>query len=154
MAALIRKNVRLLGYGKFIAFFIGCIVFSIAGRIGEALTFEQHMVSAVSDHYYLIYFVIPILLFFYLFFIKDDSKIVLVRYKSYFSYFCKKWFACGVIPLLMSTGKGSGSKGAAPADPSFAATAVSGAGAWWGSSTSTAQATTTPTIVSNRRWIE
>lgn len=101
MAALIRKNIRLLGYGKFIAFFIGCIVFSIAGRIGEALTFEQHMVSVVSDHYYLTYFVIPMLLFFYLFFIEDDSGIVLVRYKSYFSYFCKKWFACGVIPLLM-----------------------------------------------------
>lgn len=101
MAALIRKNIKLLGYGKFIAFFIGCMVFSIAGRIGEALTFEQHMVSVVSDHYYVTYFVIPILLFFYLFFIEDDSEIVLVRYKSYFSYFCKKWFASGVIPLLM-----------------------------------------------------
>lgn len=101
MAALTRKNIRLLGYGKFIAFFIGCIVFSFAGRIGEALTSPQYMVSAASDHYYLTYFVIPILLFFYLFFIEDDSGIVLVRYKSYFSYFCKKWLACGVIPLLM-----------------------------------------------------
>ncbi|MDE5780083.1 MAG: hypothetical protein K2I03_01180 [Lachnospiraceae bacterium] len=103
MVALIRKNIRFLGYGKFIVFFIGCIVFSIAGRIGEALTFEQHMVSVVSDHYYLTYFVIPILLFFYLFFIEDDGEIVLVRYKSYFSYFCKKWFVSGVIPLLMVT---------------------------------------------------
>lgn len=101
MVALIRKNIKLLGYGKFITFLISCIVFSIGGRIGETLTFEQHMVSVISDHYYLTYFVIPMLLFFYLFFIEDDSEIVLVRYKSYFSYFCQKWFAGGVIPLLI-----------------------------------------------------
>lgn len=51
--------------------------------------------AVASDHYYLTYFVIPMLLFFYLFFIEDDSEIVLVRYKSYFSYFCQKWFAGG-----------------------------------------------------------
>lgn len=101
MAVLIRKNMKLLGYGKLLLFLIGCLIFSISGRIGEALTLEQHMVSVVSDHYYLTYFVIPMLLFFYLCFIEDDSEIVLVRYKSYFSYFCKKWFASGVLPLLI-----------------------------------------------------
>lgn len=101
MATIIRKNISLLGYEKFVVFLIGCIIFSISGRTGEVLTFEQNMVSAVSDHYYLTYFVIPIVLFFYLVFIEDDSEIVLVRYKSYCAYFCQKWFACGVIPLII-----------------------------------------------------
>lgn len=101
MIALIRKNGKLLGYGKFLLFMFGCLIFSISGRIGEALSLEQYMVSAVSDHYYLTYFVIPMTLFLYLVFMEDDSGIVLIRYKKYFSYFCGKWFAGSMIPLAM-----------------------------------------------------
>ena len=33
MIALIRKNLRLWGYGKSLALFTGCILFSISGRL-------------------------------------------------------------------------------------------------------------------------
>lgn len=101
MISLMRKNMKLLGYGKFIFFMIGCLIFAVSGRIGEALQLEQHMVSAVSDHYYLTYFVIPMTLFVYLTFMEDDSEVVLIRYKNYFLYFCIKWFVGGAVPLAM-----------------------------------------------------
>ena len=60
MIALIRKNLRLWGYGKSLALFAGCILFSISGRLNGGIAYERHILSAVSDHYYLTYFVLPI----------------------------------------------------------------------------------------------
>lgn len=70
MIALIRKNLRLWGYGKSLALFAGCILFSISGRLNGGIAYERHILSAVSDHYYLTYFVLPIVLLriLYLFF--------------------------------------------------------------------------------------
>ena len=62
MIALIRKNLRLWGYGKSLALFAGCILFSISGRLNGGIAYERHILSAVSDHYYLTYFVLPIVL--------------------------------------------------------------------------------------------
>lgn len=62
MIALIRKNLRLWGYGKSLALFTGCILFSISGRLNGGIAYERHILSAVSDHYYLTYFVLPIVL--------------------------------------------------------------------------------------------
>ena len=61
MIALIRKNLRLWGYGKSLALFAGCILFSISGRLNGGIAYERHILSAVSDHYYLTYFVLPFL---------------------------------------------------------------------------------------------
>ena len=55
MIALIRKNLRLWGYGKSLALFTGCILFSISGRLNGGIAYERHILSAVSDHYYLTY---------------------------------------------------------------------------------------------------
>ena len=62
MIALIRKNLRLWGYGNSLALFTGCILFSISGRLNGGIAYERHILSAVSDHYYLTYFVLPIVL--------------------------------------------------------------------------------------------
>ena len=50
MIALIRKNLRLWGYGKSLALFAGCILFSISGRLNGGIAYERHILSAVSDH--------------------------------------------------------------------------------------------------------
>ena len=36
--------------------FAGCLLFSVSGRLNEGIYFGQHILSAVSDHYYLTYF--------------------------------------------------------------------------------------------------
>lgn len=98
--SLTHKNIRLVGYGKLLALFIGCLVFSVGNRFGNALTFEQHILSVASDHYYLTYFLLPITLFACFSFISDDSETVVVRYGSYFAYFYTKWVGSGAIAFL------------------------------------------------------
>ena len=50
MAALSKKNFRLWGYGKVFVLFAGCLLFSVSGRLNGGIYFEQHILSAVSDH--------------------------------------------------------------------------------------------------------
>lgn len=97
MVTLIRKNIRLVGYGKLMALFVGCLAFSIGNRVGDALTFEQHILSVASDHHYLTYFLIPMVLFSCFSFVEDDSETVIMRFHNYSSYFFKKWIGAGTI---------------------------------------------------------
>ena len=99
MIALIRKNLRLWGYGKSLALFAGCILFSISGRLNGGIAYERHILSAVSDHYYLTYFVLPIVLLSCFSFIDDDGEPVILRFQSYHSYFLKKWIGVGLMRL-------------------------------------------------------
>lgn len=102
MAALIRKNLRLWGYGKTITLFAGCMLFSISGRLNGRMTYEQHILSAVSDHYYLTYFALPIVLLSCFSFIDDDDDLVILRFQSYHSYYWKKWMGVGLIAIILT----------------------------------------------------
>lgn len=102
MAALMRKNFRLWGYGKALALFAGCLLFSIGGRLNEGIYYEQHILSAVSDHYYLTYFMLPILLLCSFSFLEDDEETVILRFQSYHSYFFKKWLGAGLSAFLLA----------------------------------------------------
>ncbi len=100
MGAIIRRNLHRLGKGKLFALFLGCILFGFSGRAAEALTYEQHILSVMTDHYYLIYFMIPMYLFVCFFVMEDDSEIVIIRYGSYFRYFISKWASVAVLSVL------------------------------------------------------
>lgn len=103
MTALIRKNFNLLSRGKILLLFCGCLLFSLAGRTGTSLSFEQHILCAVSDHYYVLYFMLPITLFTLFTFLEDDSEIVIGRFRSYAGYFLAKWGSMGVITVCLVT---------------------------------------------------
>ena len=100
MGAIIRRNLYIVGKGKLLALFHGCIVFGISGRVAAALTYEQHILSVLTDHYYLIYFMIPMFLFICFSMIEDDTEIVVMRYRSYFRYFLSKWVSIAVLSVL------------------------------------------------------
>lgn len=102
MIALIRKNLRLWGYGKSIALFAGCMLFSVSGRLNGGIAYERHILSAVSDHYYLTYFVLPIVLLSCFSFIDDDGEPIILRFQSYHSYFLKKWIGVGLIAAILT----------------------------------------------------
>lgn len=102
MFALFRKNLCLWGYGKAIALFAGCLIFSISGRVNHELSYEQHILSAVSDHYYLTYFMLPMVLLTCFSFLDDDGMPVILRFQSYHGYFLRKWFGSGIIALLLA----------------------------------------------------
>ena len=95
MAALSKKNFRLWGYGKVFVLFAGCLLFSVSGRLNEGIYFEQHILSAVSDHYYLTCFLLPVLLLSCFSFLEDDGENVILRFQSYHSYFYRKWLGTG-----------------------------------------------------------
>lgn len=101
MAAFIRKNLCLWGYGKAIALFAGCLLFSISGRMNNGIYYEQHILSAVSDHYYLTYFMLPMVLLSCFSYLDDDGAPVLLRFQSYHAYFLRKWLGTGIIALLL-----------------------------------------------------
>ena len=69
--------------------FAGCMLFSISGRLNGGIAYERHILSAVSDHYYLTYFVLPIVLLSCFSFLDDDGEPVILRFQSYHSYFLK-----------------------------------------------------------------
>ena len=102
MIALIRKNLYLWGYGKSLALFAGCMLFSISGRLNGGIAYERHILSAVSDHYYLTYFVLPIVLLSCFSFLDDDGEPVILRFQSYHSYFLKKWIGVGLIAVILT----------------------------------------------------
>lgn len=102
MISLIRKNINLWGCGKALVLFAGCLLFSLGSRYGNHLSFEQHMVSAVADHYYLTYFLIPLVLLSCFSFLEDDSGQAVLRFGSYYTYFRKKWFGTGFIASVMA----------------------------------------------------
>lgn len=98
---LARNHIRLTVRGKLPVFLAGCLVFSLSCRINTRLTFEQYLLSVVSDHYYLIYFIIPMVLLTFYSWMEDDSEITILRFRSYFSYFCRKWLAAGAAALAI-----------------------------------------------------
>ena len=102
MISLIRKNINLWGYGKALALFAGCLLFALSSRYGNDLSFEQHIVSAVSDHYYLTYFLLPIVLLSGSSFLEDDSRQAILRFGSYYTYFWKKWLGTGLVAMVMA----------------------------------------------------
>ena len=101
MGTLAKKNFRIWGYGKALALFVGCLIFSIAGRYGENMSYEQHILAAASDHYYLTYFMLPIVLLSCFSFLEDDEEQVILRFGSYRRYFTKKWLSTGIIAAVL-----------------------------------------------------
>lgn len=101
MIALMKKNLRLWGYGKAVALFVGCLLFSLSERVNGVNYYQQHILSAVSDHYYLTYFMLPMVLFSAFSFLDDDGEPVILRFESYHRYFWRKWFGVGLIALLL-----------------------------------------------------
>ena len=89
-------------FGPIVALFTGCILFSISGRLNGGIAYERHILSAVSDHYYLTYFVLPIVLLSCFSFIDDDGEPVILRFQSYHSYFLKKWIGVGLIAVILT----------------------------------------------------
>ena len=82
MITLIRKNLRLWGYGKLLALFAGCMLFFFIVRLNGGIAYERHILSAVSDHYYLTYFVLPIVLLSCFSFLDDDGELIILRFQS------------------------------------------------------------------------
>lgn len=97
---LLRKNLNGGVRGTLAGLFVMCLLFGLSIRVSTEAPFIQHCLTVISDHYYLLYFMLPMFLLFCFFVIEDDSEAVILRYKTYFRYFIHKWLSLVMISLL------------------------------------------------------
>ena len=95
-----RRNIHIVGKGKLIALFLGSLLYGMSQRGASSLSYEQHILSVITDHYYLIYFMIPLFLFICFSVIEDDSDVVIMRYGRYSRYFLSKSASIAVISVI------------------------------------------------------
>ena len=97
---LLRKNFSGGVKGTLAGLFAVCMIFGLSSRTAIKQSFIQHCLTVITDHYYLLYFMMPLFFLLCFFLIFDDSEIVILRYKTYFRYFCYKWLSLMVISLV------------------------------------------------------
>lgn len=100
---LLRKNLNGGVKGTLAGLFVACLLYGLSVRVGVEQPFIQHCLAVISDHYYLLYFMLPLFLLLCFFVIEDDSEAVIMRYKTYFRYFVHKWLSLAVISLIFIT---------------------------------------------------
>ncbi len=101
MIPLMRKNIRFLGIGKPLALFTGSLLFSCSLRSENVLSFEQHLLSAAADHYYLTFFLLPLILLSCFALAEDDPAYAIFRFGSYHRYFFRKWISLCALPAIL-----------------------------------------------------
>lgn len=100
---LLQRNLKGGVAGTLIGLFIVCLIFGLSVRTGTIQSHAQHCLAVISDHYYLLYFMFPLFLLLCYFVMGDDSDVVIMRYKTYFRYFMKKWLSLAAISFIFIT---------------------------------------------------
>jgi hypothetical protein len=96
---LLRKNLSGGVRGVLAGLFFMCLVFGLSNRVGVVQPFMHHCLTVVSDHYYLLYAMLPLFLLMCFFVMEDDGEVVVLRHGTYFRYFTRKWLSLSVITL-------------------------------------------------------
>lgn len=97
---LLKKNLNGGVKGSLTGLFVVCLIFGLSTRVGHQRSFILHSLSVITDHYYLLYFMIPLFLLLCFFVVEDDSEMVVLRYKTFFKYFVSKWSSMIVISFI------------------------------------------------------
>lgn len=100
MNSLFKLELSKLLSKKFILIWIVLIVLNLDTRINGSLSSQQFIVEAMSNHYYTIYFMIPMFLLIIISSLDDDAEYVLIRSKTYWNYFKSKIYAYGIFSIL------------------------------------------------------
>jgi hypothetical protein len=85
------------GWGKFLLLWSFSLAFGLSSRSGMETSFPLHLLGVLNDQYYIIFAVLPIILFLCASVVEDDAEIVILRYSSYGRYFAAKWRALALL---------------------------------------------------------
>jgi hypothetical protein len=90
MRAILIRDINRFLTTKLLVLALGCALFSLAERKDFSQTYDNFVLSMISNHYYLTFFMV--LLFFYILYnhLEDDMDYVLIRVSSYPKYFAVK----------------------------------------------------------------
>ena len=100
MNSLYKLEMNKLLSNKLIFLWLVLIIFNLDTRINGNLSSQQFIVEALSNHYYTIYFMIPMFLLMIISGLDDDYQYALIRSKTYWNYFKSKIYAYGIFSTL------------------------------------------------------
>lgn len=100
MNSLYKLEMNKLLSKKLIFLWLVLIIFNLDTRINGNLSSQQFIVEALSNHYYTIYFMIPMFLLMIISGLDDDYQYALIRSKTYWNYFKSKIYAYGIFSTL------------------------------------------------------
>ncbi|MGX4600028.1 hypothetical protein [Faecalimicrobium sp. JNUCC 81] len=100
MNSLYKLEINKLLSKKLIFLWLVLIIFNLDTRINCNLSSQQFILEALSNHYYTIYFMIPMFLLMIISGLDDDYKYALIRSKTYWNYFKSKIYAYGIFSIL------------------------------------------------------
>ena len=100
MNSLYKLEMNKLLSKKLIFLWLVLIIFNLDTRINGNLSSQQFIVEALSNHYYTIYFMIPMFLLMIISGLDDDYQYALIRSKTSWNYFKSKIYAYGIFSTL------------------------------------------------------
>lgn len=90
MKTIIKEDIKKFFTFKVLFLILGCLLFGIGERQSTNLSYQGYILTMVTDHYYLIYFMAPVFLFFIFENLTEDMKYILIRFKTYWRFFLSK----------------------------------------------------------------
>lgn len=90
MKIIIKEDIKNFFTFKVLFLILGCLLFGIGERQSTNLSYQGYILSMVTDHYYLTFFMAPVFLFFTFKNLSGDMKYILIRFKTYWSFFLSK----------------------------------------------------------------
>lgn len=100
MNQMTRVYLSRIGKGKIILLVFISFLFAFSGR-DHQLSLILHVVSSISDHYFVLYGFLPLMLVCLFPVLDDDSEILICRFSRYATYFTRKWLALSFVSALL-----------------------------------------------------
>ncbi|WP_018753615.1 hypothetical protein [Paenibacillus sanguinis] len=90
MRAIFARDIGRFLTIKLLFLALGCALYSLAERKGFSLSYSNFVLSVISDHYYLTFFMVPVFLYTLYNHLEDDMDYVLIRSSNFPRYFAVK----------------------------------------------------------------
>ncbi|GIP43980.1 hypothetical protein J45TS6_24390 [Paenibacillus sp. J45TS6] len=90
MRAIFLRDIRRFLSLRLLFLMLGCTLFSLAKRRGFSQSYDSFVLSMLSDHYYITFFMVPVFLYILFTHLEMDMEYVLIRSKKFAYYFIAK----------------------------------------------------------------
>lgn len=91
MKIIIKEDIKNFFTFKVLFLILGCLLFGIGERQSTNLSYQGYILTMVTDHYYLTFFMAPVFLLFIFKNLSEDMKYILIRFKTYWTFFLSKF---------------------------------------------------------------
>ncbi|ASA23972.1 hypothetical protein [Paenibacillus donghaensis] len=90
MRALFLRELRRFLTGRLLFLALVCVLFSLSERKHSLMSYDNFVLHMISEHYYLTFFMVPMVFYLLYHHLEEDLEAVLIRAGSYPRYFAVK----------------------------------------------------------------